>query len=193
MPNYYCEYCDIFLTHDSRSVRRSHNEGWKHKLAVEYYYSQFFPDPNVKATANFPVQPLGYKEQAQAHFDRERGRTTRGGFGARGGGFPPPYGGRPPYPQPFNPPPQNYMQPPPQYPPPPQQQYGSYGGGGNDQYRRYSSPNIRTGTNQYHPSPTGNQSNQDSGRYLPQSQNQYNQENRGQYGQQQQQQQQYGW
>lgn len=169
MPNYYCEYCDIFLTHDSRSVRRSHNEGWKHKLAVEYYYSQFFPDPNVKATANFPVQPLGYKEQAQAHFDRERGRTTRGGgFGGRGGGFAPSYGGRPPYPQPFHPPPQNYMQPPPppQYP---SQQYGSYGGGGNDQYRSQSTPDLD--------------------RYPPQSsQNQYNQDSRGQYGQQQQQQ-----
>ena len=61
MPKYYCDYCkyaklqtsenptnnkfdyvgDIFLTHDSPSVRKSHNEGWKHKAAVKNYYSQF--------------------------------------------------------------------------------------------------------------------------------------------------------
>jgi len=44
MPKYYCDYCDIFLTHDSPSVRKSHNEGWKHKLAVRTYYSQFEED-----------------------------------------------------------------------------------------------------------------------------------------------------
>eukprot|EP01103_Thecamoeba_quadrilineata_P018471 TRINITY_DN703_c0_g4_i1.p1 TRINITY_DN703_c0_g4~~TRINITY_DN703_c0_g4_i1.p1 ORF type:complete len:145 (+),score=20.02 TRINITY_DN703_c0_g4_i1:29-463(+) len=41
MPKYYCDYCDIFLTHDSPSVRKSHNEGWKHKWAVRAYYGQF--------------------------------------------------------------------------------------------------------------------------------------------------------
>eukprot|EP01087_Luapelamoeba_hula_P010423 TRINITY_DN2762_c0_g1_i1.p1 TRINITY_DN2762_c0_g1~~TRINITY_DN2762_c0_g1_i1.p1 ORF type:complete len:179 (-),score=28.03 TRINITY_DN2762_c0_g1_i1:16-552(-) len=44
MPKYYCDYCDIFLTHDSPSVRKSHNEGWKHKAAVRMYYSQFEQD-----------------------------------------------------------------------------------------------------------------------------------------------------
>eukprot|EP01112_Ceratiomyxa_fruticulosa_P019317 TRINITY_DN6306_c0_g1_i5.p1 TRINITY_DN6306_c0_g1~~TRINITY_DN6306_c0_g1_i5.p1 ORF type:complete len:265 (-),score=52.38 TRINITY_DN6306_c0_g1_i5:100-894(-) len=38
MPKYYCDYCDIFLTHDSPSVRKSHNEGFKHKSAVRTYY-----------------------------------------------------------------------------------------------------------------------------------------------------------
>lgn len=32
---------DIYLTHDSPSVRKSHNEGWKHQSAVRNYYSQF--------------------------------------------------------------------------------------------------------------------------------------------------------
>eukprot|EP01115_Flamella_aegyptia_P004519 TRINITY_DN19539_c1_g1_i1.p1 TRINITY_DN19539_c1_g1~~TRINITY_DN19539_c1_g1_i1.p1 ORF type:complete len:183 (-),score=43.16 TRINITY_DN19539_c1_g1_i1:90-638(-) len=41
MPKYYCDYCDKYLTHDSPSVRKSHNEGWKHKTAVREYYSQF--------------------------------------------------------------------------------------------------------------------------------------------------------
>jgi len=44
MPKYYCDYCDVFLTHDSPSVRKSHNSGWKHKAAVRTYYSQFEED-----------------------------------------------------------------------------------------------------------------------------------------------------
>jgi U1 small nuclear ribonucleoprotein C len=41
MPKYYCDYCDIYLTHDSPHVRKSHNDGWKHKAAVRAYYEQF--------------------------------------------------------------------------------------------------------------------------------------------------------
>lgn len=44
MPKYYCDYCDIYLTHDSPSVRKSHNEGWKHKAIVKAYYSLFERD-----------------------------------------------------------------------------------------------------------------------------------------------------
>ncbi|KAI9104475.1 U1 zinc finger-domain-containing protein [Phlyctochytrium arcticum] len=44
MPKYYCDYCDIFLTHDSPSVRKAHNAGWKHKLQVQNYYSGMDPD-----------------------------------------------------------------------------------------------------------------------------------------------------
>ncbi|KAK6930094.1 U1-C, C2H2-type zinc finger, partial [Dillenia turbinata] len=28
---YYCDYCDTYLTHDSPSVRKQHNAGYKHK------------------------------------------------------------------------------------------------------------------------------------------------------------------
>ncbi|KAJ2846165.1 U1 small nuclear ribonucleoprotein C [Coemansia erecta] len=38
MPKYYCDYCDIFLTHDSVSVRKAHNSGWKHINQVAAYY-----------------------------------------------------------------------------------------------------------------------------------------------------------
>ncbi|EKX33797.1 hypothetical protein GUITHDRAFT_81129 [Guillardia theta CCMP2712] len=31
MPRYYCDYCDVFLTHDSPSVRKQHNSGRKHR------------------------------------------------------------------------------------------------------------------------------------------------------------------
>ena len=39
MPRFYCDYCDVYLTHDSRSVRKSHNLGWKHRMQVQNYYS----------------------------------------------------------------------------------------------------------------------------------------------------------
>ncbi|KAI9363962.1 U1 small nuclear ribonucleoprotein C [Zopfochytrium polystomum] len=44
MPKYYCDYCDIFLTHDSPSVRKAHNSGWKHKMHVQNYYSALSQD-----------------------------------------------------------------------------------------------------------------------------------------------------
>ncbi|KAG4088844.1 zf-U1-domain-containing protein [Neocallimastix lanati (nom. inval.)] len=44
MPKYYCDYCDVFLTHDSSSVRKSHNAGWKHKTHVQNYYNALGKD-----------------------------------------------------------------------------------------------------------------------------------------------------
>ncbi|RXI02662.1 hypothetical protein DVH24_002740 [Malus domestica] len=41
MPRYYCDYCDTYLTHDSPSVRKQHNAGYKHKANVREYYQQF--------------------------------------------------------------------------------------------------------------------------------------------------------
>ncbi|XP_052190560.1 U1 small nuclear ribonucleoprotein C-like [Diospyros lotus] len=38
MPRY---YCDTYLTHDSPSVRKQHNAGYKHKANVRSYYQQF--------------------------------------------------------------------------------------------------------------------------------------------------------
>ncbi|KAG0461171.1 hypothetical protein HPP92_021468 [Vanilla planifolia] len=38
---YYCDYCDTYLTHDSPSVRKQHNAGYKHKANVRSYYQQF--------------------------------------------------------------------------------------------------------------------------------------------------------
>ncbi|KAJ2789914.1 U1 small nuclear ribonucleoprotein C [Coemansia linderi] len=43
MPKYYCDYCDIFLTHDSSSVRKAHNTGWKHINQVAQYYRDLEP------------------------------------------------------------------------------------------------------------------------------------------------------
>ncbi|EYB94409.1 hypothetical protein Y032_0172g377 [Ancylostoma ceylanicum] len=42
MPKYYCDYCDTFLTHDSPSVRKTHNGGRKHKENVRMFYQVCF-------------------------------------------------------------------------------------------------------------------------------------------------------
>ncbi|BGP37312.1 U1 small nuclear ribonucleoprotein C [Rhodotorula kratochvilovae] len=39
MGKYYCDYCDVFLTHDSASVRRAHNSGRNHLSNVRDYYA----------------------------------------------------------------------------------------------------------------------------------------------------------
>eukprot|EP01139_Manchomonas_bermudensis_P015603 Amastigsp_a510612_102.p1 type:complete len:162 gc:universal Amastigsp_a510612_102:696-211(-) len=41
---YYCDYCDIFLTQGSASVRRAHNVGRKHKEEVTNFFGQFLQD-----------------------------------------------------------------------------------------------------------------------------------------------------
>ncbi|KAI8394063.1 U1 zinc finger-domain-containing protein [Radiomyces spectabilis] len=40
----YVEYCDIFLTHDSSSVRKAHNAGKNHVLNVRNYYAEIGQD-----------------------------------------------------------------------------------------------------------------------------------------------------
>ncbi|XP_065846709.1 U1 small nuclear ribonucleoprotein C-like [Oscarella lobularis] len=44
MPKYYCDYCDTYLTHDSPSVRKTHNSGRKHKDNVRIYYTRWMED-----------------------------------------------------------------------------------------------------------------------------------------------------
>lgn len=38
MPKFYCDYCDIFLTHDAKRVRKDHNAGWKHAAQVKAHF-----------------------------------------------------------------------------------------------------------------------------------------------------------
>jgi len=44
MPKHYCDYCDVFLTHDSTSVRRDHNSGRNHLANVRDYYASLGHD-----------------------------------------------------------------------------------------------------------------------------------------------------
>jgi len=41
MPKYFCDYCDTYLTHDSPSVRKTHNGGRRHKENVQAYYQEW--------------------------------------------------------------------------------------------------------------------------------------------------------
>ncbi|KAF9945130.1 hypothetical protein BGZ65_011130 [Modicella reniformis] len=73
MPKYYCDYCDIFLTHDSSSVRKAHNAGRNHLINVKTYYSELSPDTTQsvmdsvarayeEAGAAMPPQYSGYPQ-----------------------------------------------------------------------------------------------------------------------------------
>lgn len=53
MPKYFCDYCDVYLTHDSLNVRRSHNAGWKHKANVRAYYAQFLETTSIHPIFGF--------------------------------------------------------------------------------------------------------------------------------------------
>ncbi|KAJ2931672.1 hypothetical protein H1R20_g5403, partial [Candolleomyces eurysporus] len=44
MPKHYCDYCDVFLTHDSASVRKAHNSGRNHLANVRDYYASLGHD-----------------------------------------------------------------------------------------------------------------------------------------------------
>ncbi|KAI8801208.1 U1 zinc finger-domain-containing protein [Cladochytrium replicatum] len=143
MPKYYCDYCDIFLTHDSPSVRKSHNSGWRHKAQVQNYY-QSLPQSQIqdvidKLSAAFELAGISMDFAPLPPEGIPYGGPLAGlhpppGFGPPGArppfmgrppmpfGMPPPPFGRPPPPGMFPPP---GMRPPPGYPyPPPPFGYG---------------------------------------------------------------------
>ncbi|KAG9236404.1 U1 zinc finger-domain-containing protein [Amylocarpus encephaloides] len=45
MPKFFCDYCDVYLTHDSMSVRKAHNSGRNHLRNVVDYYQRGFALP----------------------------------------------------------------------------------------------------------------------------------------------------
>ncbi|KAL7671650.1 hypothetical protein ACOME3_006541 [Neoechinorhynchus agilis] len=73
MPKYYCDYCDTYLTHDSPSVRRTHNQGRNHKENVRKYYQDWLEEQAHKllesTTAAFKAGklPLGAARAALAN------------------------------------------------------------------------------------------------------------------------------
>ena len=48
MPRFYCDYCNVFLTHDSQSARRQHNYGWKHRGNVKEHYMKYVLEAREK-------------------------------------------------------------------------------------------------------------------------------------------------
>jgi len=56
MPKFYCEYCDIYLTHSSAGGRRQHNSGRKHINNKIEYYQTLIREKNL-APPMYPVPP----------------------------------------------------------------------------------------------------------------------------------------
>merc|ERR1711904_5621 len=65
MPRYYCDYCDAYLTHDSRSVRKQHCSGFKHKANVRAYYAVFLEQLQVHERK---IQEQQYEQQSRQAF-----------------------------------------------------------------------------------------------------------------------------
>lgn len=99
MPRYYCDYCDAYLTHDSASVRKQHNSGFKHKSNFKAYYLQYEEEAQMRLYAEIhglagpgpgpPFAPVGGPPPSQ-HM-QERGPPSRGPPPPHGHHHPPGY------------------------------------------------------------------------------------------------------
>ncbi|KAA8626375.1 U1 small nuclear ribonucleoprotein C [Pyrenophora tritici-repentis] len=99
MPKFFCDYCDVYLTHDSMSVRKAHNNGRNHLRNVQAYYEQISSD-QTQQVINSITDAYNTEGQANPLFQQ----NLNGGFpgGPMGGmpgmmppmgmphGFPPP-------------------------------------------------------------------------------------------------------
>merc|ERR1712000_674844 len=146
MPKFFCDYCDVYLTHDSMSVRKAHNSGRNHLRNVVDYYQQI---GHEKAQSVIDSITSSYAAEGQSSSNPMLGQNpgvhAPPPFPFPGGVPPPPFGmpalpGMPPMPgMPGIPPPgglpPNFQFPPPgglppnfQFPPPPQGMNGPSGG-----------------------------------------------------------------
>ncbi|KAL6856520.1 U1 zinc finger domain-containing protein [Trichoderma novae-zelandiae] len=95
MPKFFCDYCDVYLTHDSMSVRKAHNSGRNHLRNVVDYYQQI---GHEKAQSVIDSITSSYAAEGQAHANPMLLHNQPGqGFPAFGfpGGIPPPFPGMP--------------------------------------------------------------------------------------------------
>lgn len=95
MPKFFCDYCDVYLTHDSMSVRKAHNTGRNHLRNVVEYYQQIGQE---KAQSVIDSITNSYAAEGQASNNPMLQHAGAGpaGFGAPGAlppGFPAPPGG----------------------------------------------------------------------------------------------------
>ncbi|KAF4591787.1 hypothetical protein GQ602_002086 [Ophiocordyceps camponoti-floridani] len=104
MPKFFCDYCDVYLTHDSLSVRKAHNSGRNHLRNVVDYYQQI---GHEKAQSVIDSITSSYAAEGQAHANPMLPQNQPG-FHA-----PPPFPGFPGGPPPFG-----VMPPPPGHFPP---------------------------------------------------------------------------
>ncbi|KAJ0315467.1 hypothetical protein Brms1b_006066 [Colletotrichum noveboracense] len=104
MPKFFCDYCDVYLTHDSMSVRKAHNSGRNHLRNVVDYYQQI---GHEKAQSVIDSITSSYAAEGQAHNNpmlpqNQPGQAFPPPFPFPGG-VPPPFpgmpAGAPPFPQ----------------------------------------------------------------------------------------------
>lgn len=72
MPRYYCDYCDIYLTRDSPSVRKQHDSGYKLKANVRSYYLQFKEQQTHSLFERRIKEHLGQSAPSMAAFTKAR-------------------------------------------------------------------------------------------------------------------------
>uniref|UniRef100_A0A8C5W5W5 U1 small nuclear ribonucleoprotein C n=1 Tax=Microcebus murinus TaxID=30608 RepID=A0A8C5W5W5_MICMU len=101
--DFYCDYCDMYLTHDSPSARKTHCNGRKHKENVKDYYQKWM------------------EEQAQSLIDKTTAPFQQGKIPPTPFSAPPPAGAMIPPPPSLPGPPHPGMMPAPYMggPPPP--------------------------------------------------------------------------
>lgn len=124
MGKHYCDYCDVFLTHDSTSVRKAHNCGRNHLQNVREYYASL-PPADMQAMADTILKEyqvrqlpppmelvapqLAYRLPPPSHMPNGRAPFMGGAAWRPPPGMPPPDFSRPP---PSLPPP-DFSKPPP--------------------------------------------------------------------------------
>lgn len=94
MPKFFCDYCDVYLTHDSMSVRKAHNSGRNHIRNVIDYYQQIGQE---RAQSVIDSITNSYAAEGQASSNPMLHYSHTFGGPGLGGGFPPgPPGAFPP-------------------------------------------------------------------------------------------------
>ncbi|WVR06739.1 hypothetical protein IAU60_003774 [Kwoniella sp. DSM 27419] len=115
MGKYYCDYCDIYLTHDSMNARKAHNTGRNHVANVRDYFAGL----NHDKAQNIIDQIIhshehGGRQQMMMAPSMRLGAGFMNPMTTQQGGFPgsypnqappfPPQGSAPPFRPPFPPP-----------------------------------------------------------------------------------------
>ncbi|KAG8748629.1 hypothetical protein FRC10_000020 [Ceratobasidium sp. 414] len=106
MPKHYCDYCDVFLTHDSTSVRKAHNSGRNHLSNVHDYYASLGHDKaqNIIDQITSAYESGGGPPRGGFNFGPNAFGPPPPSFGGPGFGPPMGFGGPPPGPFPPFPP-----------------------------------------------------------------------------------------
>ncbi|TIA72268.1 hypothetical protein E3P77_01820 [Wallemia ichthyophaga] len=115
---FYCDYCDVFLTHNSAAVRKAHNSGRNHLINVKDYYASLGHDKAqfiIDEICRIHESGLARPPPALNKFHGPAGLSAPPMMRPPMPGPPPPPGVRPAFPMrpPFRPPPPPSFRPPP--------------------------------------------------------------------------------